>query len=95
MKEAAASSSAAAMLTSGHGAQSGMYLTRSIALINSRPPKFDKTKIDIESTSLVYMMWKKMMLAYLSALGKLHVSRENDNPIMVGDINVSEEELRS
>ena len=65
------------------------FLARS-ALTNPRPHKCDVVNVD---QSKFYVMWKSKVLAYLSALCKLYMVKETDNPVMVGDINVSEEEL--
>ena len=76
------------MPTSGLGAQSGMSqlsLSRP-NLIQPRPPKFD----NIEAH---FGMWRSKFKACLSSLVCLYVLKATDNPVMVGDMNVSQEEL--
>ena len=38
-------------------------------------------------------MWRSTFQAFLSSSGCLYVLKATDNPVMVGDINVSQEEL--
>ena len=38
-------------------------------------------------------MWRSKFQAFLSSVGCLYVLKATDNPVMVGDINVSQEEL--
>ena len=38
-------------------------------------------------------MWRSKFQAFLSSIGCLYVLRATDNPVMVGDINVSREHL--
>ena len=38
-------------------------------------------------------MWRSKFKACLSSLGCLYVLKATDNPVMVGDMNVSQEEL--
>ena len=38
-------------------------------------------------------MWRSKFLAFLSSVGCLYVPKATDNPVMVGGINVSQEEL--
>ena len=38
-------------------------------------------------------MWRSKFQAFLSSIGCLYVFKATDNPIMVGDMNVSQEEL--
>ena len=82
------STSSSTMPTSGLGAQSGMSqlsLSRP-NLTQPRPPKFD----NIEAH---FGMWRSKFKACLSSLGCLYVLKATDNPVMVGDMNVSQEEL--
>ena len=82
------STSSTPMPTSGLGAQSGMSqlsLSRP-NLTQTRPPKFD----NIEAH---FGMWRSKFMACLSSLGCLYVLKATDNPVMVGDMNVSQEEL--
>ena len=55
-------------------------------LTQLRPPKFD----NIEA---YFGMWRSKFQAFLSSIGCLYVLKATDNPIMVGDMNVSQEEL--
>ena len=82
------STSSSTMPTSGLGAQSGMSqlsLSRP-NLTQPRPPKFD----NIEAH---FGMSRSKFKACLSSLGCLYVLKATDNPVMVGEMNVSQEEL--
>ncbi|CAN0126352.1 unnamed protein product, partial [Laminaria digitata] len=39
-------------------------------------------------------MWRSKMIAYIAGFGYLYVIKPTDFPVMVGDIDVSEEELK-
>ena len=73
----------------GLAAQSG---TSQISLSRTnwsqlKPPKFDNVEAH-------FGMWRSRFQAFLSSVGCLYVLKATDNPVMVGDINVSQEELK-
>ena len=79
--------------TPGLEAQSGTSLPslHRPGLTQSRPPKFDNVEAHFST-------WRSKFLAYLSSLGCLHVpinSNTTANPVVVGDMRVSPEELAS
>ena len=89
-REAAAREQAAStMPTPELGAQAGMSLPSVYrpSLTQSRPSNF-------ENIEAHFSMWRSKFEAYLSSLGCLHVSITS-NPVMVGDVRVSQEELAS
>ena len=55
-------------------------------LVSIKPARFD----DIEAH---FGMWRSKFQAFLSLVGCLYVFKATDIPVMVGDINVSQEEL--
>ena len=46
-----------------------------------------------DSIETHFGMWRSKFQAFLSSTGCLYVLNATDNPIMVGDMNVSQEEL--
>ncbi|CAN0564227.1 unnamed protein product, partial [Laminaria digitata] len=56
-------------------------------LSQSRPPKFAGEEV-------FFFMWRNKMLNYIAGFGCLYVIKRTDFPVMVGDIDVSEEELK-
>ena len=84
--EAAARGTVSTAPTSGQGAQTGTsHLSNFRHLFQSRSPKFDHVEEH-------FGMWSSKFQAHLSSLGCLYV-RKATVPSMVGDTNVSQEEL--
>ena len=82
------STSSPAVPTSGLATQtdtSQLSLSRP-NLTQLRPPKFD----NIETH---FGMWRSKFQAFLSSISCLYILKATDNPIMVGDMIVSREEL--
>ena len=50
------------------------------------PPKFDNIEAHVG-------MWRSKFQAFMSSVGWLYVLKATDNPVMVGGVNVSQEEL--
>ena len=80
--------SSTAVPTSGLATQTGtsqITLSRP-NLTQLRPPKFDIIEAH-------FGMLRSKFQAFLSSTGCLYVLKTTDNPIMVGDMNVSQDEL--
>ena len=82
------STSSTPVPTSGLAAHSGtsQFALRCPNLTQLRLPMFD----DIETR---FGMWRSKFQACLSSLGCLYVHKATDNPVMVGDMNASQEEF--
>ena len=81
------STSSPAVPTSGLTTQPDIvtFLSRPI-LTQPKPPKFDNIEAD-------FGMWRSNFQACWSSIGCPYVLKATDNPVVVGDINVSQEDL--
>ena len=82
------STSSPAVPTSGLAAQSG---TSQISL--SRPNWSQLKRHKFDNVEAHFGVWRSKFQAFLSSVGCLYVLEATDNPVMAGDINVSQGEL--